>query len=34
MERYIHQQRLVNYRRLIAESNLAATQTEVQHRCC
>jgi hypothetical protein len=32
MDRYIHEQNLANYRRLIAESNLAVTKDEVQHK--
>jgi hypothetical protein len=32
MESFIHQQKLASYRRLIAESNLAVTKNEVQHR--
>ncbi len=32
MERFIHQQNLASYRRLIAESNNAVTRNEVQHR--
>jgi hypothetical protein len=32
MERFIHQQKLASYRRLIAESNLAVTKNQVQHR--
>ena len=32
MDRFIHEQNLVNYRRLIAESNLAVTKDEVQHK--
>jgi hypothetical protein len=32
MERFIHEQSLASYRRLIAESNLAVTKDEVQHR--
>jgi hypothetical protein len=32
MESFIHQQKLASYRGLIAESNLAVTKNEVQHR--
>jgi hypothetical protein len=32
MDRFIHEQNLANYRRLIAESNLAVTKDEVQHK--
>jgi hypothetical protein len=32
MESFIHQQKLASYRLLIAESNLAVTKNEVQHR--
>jgi hypothetical protein len=32
MDRYIHEQNLANYRRLITESNLAVTKDEVQHK--
>jgi hypothetical protein len=32
MESFIHQQKLASYRRLIAESNLAVTKNQVQHR--
>jgi hypothetical protein len=32
MEGFIHEQNLANYRRLIAESNLAVTKDEVQHK--
>ena len=32
MDRFIHGQNLANYRRLIAESNLAVTKDEVQHK--
>jgi hypothetical protein len=32
MERFIHEQKLANYRRLIAESNLAVTKDETQHK--
>jgi hypothetical protein len=32
MDRFIHEQNLANYRRLIAESNLAVAKDEVQHK--
>jgi hypothetical protein len=32
MERFIHEQKLANYRRLIIESNLAVTKDEAQHK--
>ena len=32
MERFIHEQTLANYRRLIAESELDPVRNEVQHR--
>jgi hypothetical protein len=32
MERFIHEQKLANYRRLIAESNLAVTKDKTQHK--
>ena len=32
MERFIHEQALANYRRLIAESELDPERNEVQHR--
>jgi hypothetical protein len=32
VDRFIHEQSLANYRRLIAESNLAVTKDEIQHK--
>ena len=32
MELFIHEQNIAHYRRLIAESNLAVTKDEIQHK--
>jgi hypothetical protein len=32
MDQFIHQQKLENYRRLIAECETAVTKNEIQHR--